>query len=680
MNRPPSRIHPTIAAISLAIVVLVAPLPGSRSIARGQAHEGQASCSVETKAWLGRATAEVPGGVRAVSCAPGRVRLRLPAEGRGGAMDVEVAAGSGPAFRRVGRLRVSPILEVDDFKKVPLPQREAFEALSGWLGAHGAEVVLEPVRSDVVPPRGLGRLLARPGGGGYTGGALVAGALVLAAIGAGRGRGERTGAARRDARALGVVFAAALGLRLLFGPFAPHHVNGQGPVWILGALSDPSLLSGYGPGYVEITGRVAALFPGRADDAIFAANAVVSAAAAPLVFALGRALGLEGARALVAAALVAADPVSVRFGATEAYFPPIIALTLGAALALVVAARRVEVGRRGSALSLAAAAALLSAQAARVHPVAWGPVALGPMFVLAAALARKEPGGRGWLRAGGGAAAAAVVVALGVGATSSGWIAAVSGRVGAHYRAGEGLSALTHPRTLAVLLAAAIALVVLARPRALALSALASLAALAATRDAYAQSDLWRASYDRLYLAAPLLALAAMIPARLSFLGAPSKTMAFAGALALAALVHGAPVVRGRTTEQLEHGFFREAFAALPPGCRVAYVQRVGKRVLRLPEYALRAEIGGPRNAVEVASSADVLGLHAPGGCLRYARTSLCASVDGRGACEAIERGLELSSEARALLPARASYDELPYDREAVDVALFEVRGSVRTP
>ncbi|UQA58647.1 hypothetical protein [Polyangium aurulentum] len=677
MRRPPSRIPPKIAAIVLAIAALVAPARGSGSLARG---EEPASCSTETNAWIARARSGVRGDVRAVSCTPGRVRLRLQAEGGGEAMDVEVAEGPGPAFRRVGRLRVSPILEVDDWKKVPAPEREAFDALSGWLGAYEGEVVLAPARRDVVPPRGIGRLLARPGGGGYTGGLLVVVALLLAAIGGGRGRVERTQAERRDARALGVVFAAALVLRLVFGPFAPHHVNGQGPAWVLGAVSDPSLLTGYGPGYVEIFGRVAALFPAGADRAIFAVNAVLSAAAAPLVFALGRALGLEGARALVAAALVAADPVSVRFGATEAYFPPILALTLGAALALVVAARRAEGGRWGSALSLAAAGALLSAQAARVHPVAWGPVALGPMFVLAAALARKEPGGRRWLRAVASAAAAAVVVGLGVGGTSSGWIAAVSGGVGAHYQAGEGLSALMHPRAVAVFFVVAALVFALARPRAIALPALASLAALVATRDAYAQSDLWRASYDRLYLAAPVIALAAMLPARRSFLGVPSKAMAFAGALSLGALVVGLPIVRGRTTEQLEHGFFREAFAALPPGCRIAYVQRAGKRVLRLPEYALRAEVDGPRNAVEVGSSAEVLALNAGGGCLRYARTSLCTSAEGRGVCEGIERGLLLSPTAGASLPAWPSYDGLPYDRDVVDIGLFEVRAEAGEP
>jgi hypothetical protein len=574
---------------------------------------------------------------------------------------------------------VSPILEIDDFQKVPSPEREAFEALARWLGEHEALVVTEPM-PRVEVPRGLSRLLARAEGHGYTGGALALGGLLFAAIGGRRGQRVRTEGDRRDARTLAVLFAAALGARLLLGPFAPHHVNGQGPVWILGALGDPSLLAGYGPGYVEIFGRLAAVFPGRADSAIFAANAVVSAIAAPLVFALGRAMGLEGARASVAGALVAADPVSVRFGATEAYFSPIIALTLGASLALVVGARRAEAGRRASAVALAVSGALLSAQAARVHPVGWGPVGLGPVFVLGAALARKEPGARGWLRAGALGAAAAAVVALGVIATSSGWIAAVSARVGEHYKAGEGLGALVHPRALAVLFAAAGLMVALARPRAVALPALASLVALVASRDAYAQSALWRASYDRLYLAAPILALAAMIPARLSLLGAPSKRVAFPGAVAVAALLVGAPVLRGRTTEQREHGFFREAFAALPSGCRVAYVQRVGKRVLRLPEYALGAGQGRPRNAVEVGSSADVLDLHANGGCLRYARTSLCASAEGRAVCEGIERDLALSPTASARFPAWPSYDELPYDRDVVDVELFEVRGPVGAP
>src|SRR5262245_57957955 len=43
-----------------------------------------------------------------------------------------------------------------------------------------------------------------------------------------------------------VVTIGAAALRLMLGIWGPLHVNGQGPLWIRGAL-DPSALAGYGP-------------------------------------------------------------------------------------------------------------------------------------------------------------------------------------------------------------------------------------------------------------------------------------------------------------------------------------------------------------------------------------------------------------------------------------------------
>jgi hypothetical protein len=71
----------------------------------------------------------------------------------------------------------------------------------------------------------------------------------------------------------------------------------------------------------------------------------------------------------------------------------------------------------------------------------------------------------------------------------------------------------------------------------------------------------------------------------------------------------------------------------------------------------------------------DVALARGGGGCLYYARTSLCASVEGREACEAIERDPRLSpvEEGRASFPAAPSFDALPYDRDRVEVVWFRV-------
>ncbi|MFO0658299.1 MAG: hypothetical protein U0165_00480 [Polyangiaceae bacterium] len=46
-----------------------------------------------------------------------------------GALDVELTQGDGPAFKVVSPWRVSPLVEVDDFSKVPAQQRAAFARL-----------------------------------------------------------------------------------------------------------------------------------------------------------------------------------------------------------------------------------------------------------------------------------------------------------------------------------------------------------------------------------------------------------------------------------------------------------------------------------------------------------------------------------------------------------------------
>ncbi len=633
------------------------------------------TCSADTLAWVARADAAFPASVRAVQCFPAHVRLKLHIDSAH-SLDVDIAHPAGQAFRRMGRLGVSPILEVDDFRNVPAPQREAFETLCTWLSAHETEVLQPkvpevPVLRHLTPIQessSIGNFWSR---GAWAGLALL---LVFINVRAAR-KATNTAHGERDWFALVGLFGFALVLRVAFGPFGPHHVNGQGPLWILGAATDATRLVGYGPGYVELFSFVCTLFPKHPDAAIFICNAIFGALAAPLVFALARKLEVDFQRAIVAGVIMAIDAIALRFGATEAYFPSIITLTLTASVLFVSAAQRLRANHKLGAFFLALVGSLVSAQAARIHPIAWGPVALGPLFVLAmpSAQTNVSPSWKHWARQGAWSVTLALLVMVVIVLTSGKAIVSVAANVHEHWDARAGgetvaLRLVEHAPVGLVLLAVAF---VLAKPRGLLVPAMASALALVATRNAYGQSQVWIASYDRLWIAAPLIVLVSMIPASVACL---RHAWVLLGAATIGALAAGWPTMNERTTEQLEHGFFRSAFAALPDGCRVVHVPRVGKRIVALPEYAIESPAKAPRAVVAVSSADDVRRLQRPEGCLRYARTSICTSDDGRPVCEAIERGLHLVPIVERVLPAKPSHVTSTYDRDIVGIGLFEVR------
>src|SRR5512145_1114269 len=87
----------------------------------------------------------------------------------------------------------------------------------------------------------------------------------LALLGIALWRGPRP--ERRELWLVVAIATCAAVARILWGLWGPLHVNGQGPLWIRGAL-EPDALAGYGPGYYELFGWLAQL--GAAPDrAIF---------------------------------------------------------------------------------------------------------------------------------------------------------------------------------------------------------------------------------------------------------------------------------------------------------------------------------------------------------------------------------------------------------------------------
>ncbi len=517
-----------------------------------------------------------------------------------------------------------------------------------------------PPAPSSAPPRADTPLsVLAPLGSAHLGPWLVLLALALALATSWRSAARL---ARADLLTASAALLLALAARGLAGLWGPLRVNGAGPLWVEGALS-PLLLQGYGPGYSEVLGPLVALAPGRPDQAIFLANAALGALVAPLAFAAARLAGLPRTPAALAALVVALDPASVLFSASESYFPLLTAL-LAAAGALLVAA-----GRRPSlrhAAPLALAAALLLAQAVRVHPAAWPAAALVPLAILPGARAAGHAS-LPRLALAGGLAALAVVL------TSGGVLALVAAEAVA---SGSVRDTVTPPSTLA--LAAAAALLGLlglrfAPGRAAGWLPLAgaAVAACLILRPIFAQSPLWQASFDRIFLLWPLLAALALLPARLT----AWRPFAFAAPALTAALllvVHHAwrPP---RTTDHAEYVWLAQQLEALEPGCLVAHVERAGARMLMLPAYRVpgaRRELAGVVRLPGDWTPADL----ARERCVVYVRSSLCSSPEGRPLCDAAEAQLPLTPLARTSLPAVPSRAGLTYDRDPVEVVLSRVR------
>jgi len=595
---------------------------------------------------LGGGAEELPGGCRLQDAAiePQRIVARYACATGTVGIDLVDAEDAAAGARRTARFALRPRGD---------PPAGFLEALEARLRASEGPFLWH--RPDV--PRAAGAAAApsrrdtadRPARRGRFPWVLAAGLLLAGAglIGA-----------RPRARHAGLAFAlwgGALALRAAFGPWGPFHVNGQGPAWLAAAIAGSGSLEHYGPGYAELFGPVARLWPGSPDTAIFLANAMLCAAIPALAWVAARLLRLDARVALGAAVLLAFDPVSVRLGATESYLPSIAALTLGAAALLLAAVRCAEGRRRWVAAAFGLAAALLGAQATRIHPLAWGPVALVPAVVPAAP---DLPSGRRRL------CWTAAAVALG-GAT----VALVSGDVVLEVLDRLRAGALMRPAApswgLPLFVAALVAAAVLAtwrRPtRRLVLAAAPAVLYLATTAPSFAQSAIALHAYARVLIALPFLALGAHVPRR--------AALPVTAVLALALVVGGAPVVRARTTEHEEYRWLRERLSALPAGCYVAHVSHAGSRTLYLPVFP-------PRHPLPFGEGeAFDPGLLAGGRCVAYVHGSICTSPEGRAACAAFERDLELEVLARTTFPAAPSFDVLPYDRARVECRVARVRG-----
>lgn len=590
------------------------------------------ACDPGIAAWVERCSPRF----ELVACHRGVVVVRAP-DAR---LDVELRARSERSFRSAGALGLSPVGQFPDWSKESEARRATLDTLATCAErdpslplertAAGAEPTpLRPIR----PPW-----------------------LVLAAIAALALAFGRTLRPTREAlAALGLGLVTGVARWLSFGG-SYFHQNGQGPAWIAHALGEDPGLAGYGPGFPELFGAVARLSSADPERGVWLVQSVLAACVPPAAWLVARRLG---AGTWVAAALAlgcALDPLLGRLAATESYFASSLSLGMLASAACALAAPRPRSPRFWLPLC---AAGLLLAQSLRVHPGAWPAALAVPLPLLFG------PGS--WRRRLRLAALGLGLVALMVALTSGPALAEVlRGPLGQKWLPGTRLRwDRLGSAVLLCSIASALALALARRSwrgAALALTGALTLAALRLTDLLSDPNPAVAAAHPRTFLPAVVCLFAVV--------GRERKLRPSLAFLLIAGSLLAVPYRLGLTrlpTDVREALFVRELRPRLEPGARVAYLERAGSGVARLPLYQgnERAPLG------DADSSFDLRSLPAPA---YYFRSSLCATPQGGPVCAALERDVVLEPVAERALPALPSMRWSAYAGDEVRVVLFRIR------
>ena len=526
---------------------------------------------------------------------------------------------SASSFRHVGAYGLSPIGSFDDWAKQPEPHRRGLDALADCVRADPPEVLLAP---DASPP--AGDVVARPASLPW---------LFLAAVLAGVFAVRP--APRSVAIAGGAIVATVLARRGVQS-MAFFHQNGQGPEWIRFALQGDA--GGYGPGYPELFGAIATRVR-RPDLAVFFAQELLAATVPIAGYAIARAMRCTKLVACTIAVVLALDPVLTRTGRSESYYVAITALLFAAAAILV------SVDRRERRVAAVFSAALLTAEAARIHPVAWVACAMVSLPLL---VGREQ---RHALRRFAIATVAIALVAAPL--VIPAMRAAIRGKLGASIADARGVALGAAPR-VALLLAIVVAIAAVRRSlgvRALVLATVVGAAA--ASNVLRGNIAVVSASYDHLFLPAAVAAVASLV--------ASLNARAIASSVAL---VGGLHAYRERaavpfTTDGHELAWCLDWREQLGPGATVATLSRVGQRTLTLPFFGSAL----PRARGLEAEAAF------------YYRSSLCTSPEGAPLCASFEARHRLRQLQSRILPSNPSAAWLPLPPSEIEVALFAVDG-----
>jgi len=626
-------------------------------------------CRPDVEAWVERAARETGAKLELRECHGAFVRVAIVVEAMP-PLVVELARGGGPAFRRAGDLRLSPVMN-GEWTLVPAPQRSAFDALVAWTEKNPDAVVIGAE----------GSFPSAPGLSGLDRGAAprfpfrVAVALGLVSFGLIRAR--RTFAApRRVWLSLAALFVVALVLRFSFGFWGPFHINGQGPLWVDLAWRGTALPT-YGSGYRELFHGITKLGP--PDTSIFLTNVLLSSLTPVLAALVARLAGAKWIASGLVGGALALDPLSTRFSATETYFVPALALLL-ASLACACAARLVlRDGQRAAALSLALGAGVFAAQLFRLHPVFWPLFSSFPLLIVGVDTG-ENTNKRIALRALFVGALFGLAMVLTLGSDALGPLAQAQERAGENPKSFDistGVVALVAPLALAALAQRS------RKKDGLPPRARLSLAGVGAClfsvivldellRRMYGQSEVWQRAFDTGYLILMSISAAGLAAPR-TLKGAAVFALPLAFFLAQN-LWRPIPA----TTELLEYRWLRAELARLEADAVLMYIERHNSHVLTLPEYALRGADPSASRVLELEPSTDLYQhviLDRP---LYYVHSSLCSGLQAKGVCEGVERHLELEPISRLVLPAVASHEGCRYEDAEVEITISRVKGLAR--
>lgn len=564
-------------------------------------------------------------------------------------LDIEMAGPEVKSFHQVGSVGLSPIGSFPNWENEPdAPPRKAFEAIEECVRADSAVPLGSPQKSPAHPRPWL------------LGGALLC-ALALA-FASTRSRKEL---------ALGIALFVTASTLVLFArklllPFAFFHQNGIGPSWIDVALNSDRT-SEYGPGFAELFEHVATVSGRHPERGIFWLSAVLGSTVPASAYVGARAIGASRAVSAIVFAGLALDPVLLRVAHSESYFGSIIAFGCAAAAALLCGCRRAEPKSASFVLAILASG-LFIAQAARVHPIGWVPLALTPLVVLLGPRFGKQR------------LIACVVAGLGIAlvvvvATGPALFAIVRGTLGDQW-----MHRASPHRPFAGLLFPFVAISLFVgwleggrRGWTVGAITFTSLFVGGAT-DLLSEPNPWvHGAFLRLQL--PVLAFVAaswvdrVARRRRAKERARFVPLVFAGLVA-ASIVTSWSRLTTLPTDAREAEFALDWRERLEPGSLVVYVEHAGYRNVRLPLYdeitnasRLGVSVGDPLP--------DLTKRAAP---VYYYRSSLCETDDAKAACQAVEASASLELVTEKDMPAIPSMRWSPYPVPRVTVGLYRRR------
>ncbi|MGE3670863.1 MAG: hypothetical protein AB7K71_14445 [Polyangiaceae bacterium] len=564
----------------------------------------------------------------------------------GDRLPIEVKAATQGSFRRVGDTGVQPIGEFADWNTQPKSQRDALEAMLACVKRAGPPPLPEASAPELQGPKSA-RLLV-------IGLLLLCGALGLRASLLDKASRKQL----RRSSLLVCAFALAVAfLRWWLTAPAMFHQNGQGPLWVLLALDRPDAPQIYGPGYTEVCGWLAT----RLDPelAVYVMNATLFALALPAAFASARGLGLSRGPAWALVGAMALHPLGARLASSESYYATISGLSMLACLAMVLAVQGMHElstpRRRWLFISGTLAAGVLIAQAARIHPIGWAPLACLGFIPLCA----PGPTRRIFIRT----AIICGVIAVLVSVTSLlSMLHVLTGELGQKWLPATTIRWERMAKTLAL----CGVLWVIARRRQALLPALGFCSVLAIMTGSHPVAG----ASPRIADAVPWLYL----PAALACFAAWLAQIGSLARLVCCACAVGAGLGWGwenrsnyltLSTDALEIRAANSWKHELGAGAYVAYVSRAKQRVLVLPFYD-KSEVGSARLADDAQTIATPS--------FYYYRSSICSTPDGRDLCARIEARLELTPLKEITLPAVASLAHLPLDPQPITVVLFKAK------